>query len=395
MLTPKNTKKDIKITANVKKKKNNISDNDNINTILNTDVGPCNEYVQRVHKCLFRALPETKFSPRTPQQYISTDDIYDGITLQNYLSENNKINFSKENHDENHDENHGENHDLYYADNNINETIPYHKLHATYDRGLLSQKPMIPKESLTFGETNKKKNENRLKKDISKETKIFSSKYLLQEENIPAQIYPIIENEREQNTATYKFKNMNILNTLETRLYDNDNIPRYKKKITSETYEQYISKLNSLDKLKSKWIYNIIDGKSEQEKIIYVDEKFILMPTYFWNEEDLCKMHLLAIVKNTKLKSLRDLRAHDVPLLEHILAISKNIIKNKYNIEQNVLKIYIHYPPSAWLFHIHFEMMINTETTSSVEYSHEMSQVIFNLKLCSEYYKLYDVNTLD
>lgn len=200
----------------------------------------------------------------------------------------------------------------------------------------------------------------------------------------------IIPIKKETNTNEQK----NIHN-LEFRLYDNENVPRYKKKIMSETYEQYILKLNLLDKQKSKWIYNIIDGKSEQDKIIFMDDKFILMPTYFWNEEDLCKMHLLAIVKNVKLKSLRDLRFNDVPLLEHILLISKNIIKNKYNIEQNLLKIYVHYPPSAWLFHIHFEMMSNIETTSSVEYSHEISQIIFNLKLCSEYYKLFDVNTLN
>lgn len=201
--------------------------------------------------------------------------------------------------------------------------------------------------------------------------------------------YPISQIKREINTNEQK----NIHN-LEFRLYDSENVPRYKKKIMSETYDQYISKLNSLDKQKSKWIYNIVDGKSEQDKIIFMDDKFILMPTYFWNEEDICKMHLLAIVKNTKLKSLRDLRSCDVFLLEHILLISKNIIKNKYNVEHNLLKIYVHYPPSAWLFHIHFEIMANIETTSSVEYSHEISQIIFNLKLCSEYYKLYDVNTL-
>ena len=29
---------------------------------------------------------------------------------------------------------------------------------------------------------------------------------------------------------------------------------------------------------------------------------------------------------------------------------------------------------------------------SSVEYSHEISQVIFNLNLCSDYYKLFNMN---
>lgn len=290
---------------------------------------------------------------------------------------------------------------ILYDDVQIKETIAGKNLHANSGKGLTGQKLSLSLDSMAFGETNSYRNiYEDSKKELLSQKPIISKESLSFNETNELNLFdPNRKNKpttnetwskiRDRDIHTNEQKNTNVYNS-EIKIYDNDNIPRYKKKIMSETYEQYILKLNMLDKQKSKWIYNIIDGKSEQEKIIYVDDKFILMPTYFWNEEDLCKMHLLAIVKNTKLKSLRDLRSQDVPLLEHILLVSRGIIKNKYNIEQNVLKIYIHYPPSAWLFHIHFEMMINTETTSSVEYSHEISQVIFNLKLCSEYYKLFD-----
>lgn len=49
--------------------------------------------------------------------------------------------------------------------------------------------------------------------------------------------------------------------------------------------------------------------------------------------------------------------------------------------------MFFHYTPSTFQLHIHFTNINNNSINSSVEYSHELGQVIFNLELDSDYYK--------
>ena len=56
------------------------------------------------------------------------------------------------------------------------------------------------------------------------------------------------------------------------------------------------------------------------------------------------------------------------------------------------MKIYIHYNPSTYHLHIHFVNNLFHNISSSVEYSHELNNVIFNLELDSDYYKKIVLN---
>jgi hypothetical protein len=49
--------------------------------------------------------------------------------------------------------------------------------------------------------------------------------------------------------------------------------------------------------------------------------------------------------------------------------------------------MFFHYDPSTYHLHIHFVNTSNYDSRSSVEYSHELNSVIFNLSICSNYYK--------
>ena len=150
-----------------------------------------------------------------------------------------------------------------------------------------------------------------------------------------------------------------------------------------------------------KWIYNIIDGISEQEDIIYRDDKFLLIPNFTSSRliksnnsnvlSNAEKFHLLAIIIQKDIKSLRDLTAEHINLLQHILKNSLSTIKKIYNINEKHLKIYIHYPPSTWHLHIHFCTVANIYASSSVEHSYALNQIIFNLNMCSDYYKKIDM----
>lgn len=166
-------------------------------------------------------------------------------------------------------------------------------------------------------------------------------------------------------------------------------LPATKKKGIAqyETYEQYLEKMKDINNSNYQWIYNIIDGKAEQDSIIFSDEQIIVIPTFTWNKSDMKKFHILTIVKDKRLRSIRDLTEDDIPLLMHAMTKTLDVINSVYNMTRNDVKIYIHYLPSTWQLHIHFVNVTNTDCDSSVEYSHELSIVIYNLTICPDYYK--------
>jgi hypothetical protein len=55
---------------------------------------------------------------------------------------------------------------------------------------------------------------------------------------------------------------------------------RSEKKIIRESYEDYLKYIMKRDPKKDQWIYNIIQGTSEQDAILYRDELCIIIPTY-------------------------------------------------------------------------------------------------------------------
>ncbi len=72
--------------------------------------------------------------------------------------------------------------------------------------------------------------------------------------------------------------------------------------------------------------------------------------------------------------------------------VTLQVIREKYNLEQGDIKMYFHYEPSTYHLHIHFVNTISNQLHSSVEYSHELNSVMFNLNLFSDYYKTIKLN---
>ena len=169
-------------------------------------------------------------------------------------------------------------------------------------------------------------------------------------------------------------------------------IKQTEKKIIKETYKSYLKTLENRDPKKDKWIYNILDGSSEQESILYRDDKCIVIPTYMWDGNNVEKMHLLCLPTDTTLRSIRSLTYSHIPLLEHMKRTTLNIIKQKYKIDEDYIKMFFHYEPSTYHLHIHFINVAHHDARSSVEYSHELNNVIFNLLICSDYYNIAVLN---
>jgi m7GpppX diphosphatase len=176
--------------------------------------------------------------------------------------------------------------------------------------------------------------------------------------------------------------------------YDTKNI-RTKRHLTKETYEEYLIKLQSVHHTNYKWVYNIIDGTSEQDRILYRDEQMILIPTFTWDKTDMEKFHLLAITTDKSLHTIRDLTGDHIQHVQHMYQTSVATIEKIFGIPSSRIKAYIHYPPSAWHLHIHFCTLDNVTASSSIEYSHLVDTVVSNLQLCPTYYKNVMVTHMD
>jgi len=164
------------------------------------------------------------------------------------------------------------------------------------------------------------------------------------------------------------------------------------KKLVQEDYETYLQTLEKRDTKKDVWIYNIIYGISEQEAILYRDEKCIVFINYFWDGKDIDKLQMLCMPIDRNLRSIRSLDACHISLLEHMKSVTLQVIREKYGLEEEYIRIYFHYEPSTYHLHIHFVNTASNQVHSSVEYSHELNSVIFNLKMKTDYYKIIKLN---
>lgn len=161
----------------------------------------------------------------------------------------------------------------------------------------------------------------------------------------------------------------------------------FEKRVIRETYNEYLRYILSRELKKDAWIYNIIDGISEQDCILHRDKDCIVIPTYMWDGKNVDKLHILCMPTDKTIRSIRSLNSSHILLLEHMKYMTLQVIKNKYNVGENYIKMFVHYEPSTYHFHIHFVNIAHQECHSSVEYSHELNGIIFNLTICSDYYQ--------
>ncbi|KAF7846342.1 hypothetical protein BT93_L4519 [Corymbia citriodora subsp. variegata] len=146
------------------------------------------------------------------------------------------------------------------------------------------------------------------------------------------------------------------------------------------------------------WIYNILDGRTEQEDIVYRsksfghgEEGFVLLPDLNWDRRTATGIHLLALVERRDIWSIRDLKKKHVPWLKHVCA---EIVKaaaevgtglhqgSSEDADADQFKCYLHYHPTYYHFHIHVvHVMLEAEGgTQSVGKAFSLENVISQLE---------------
>ena len=135
------------------------------------------------------------------------------------------------------------------------------------------------------------------------------------------------------------------------------------------------------------WIYNILEGRTEQEDVIYRedakptanatanaiganettngdqgdgdgdddDEGFLLLPDLNWDRRTPTSLHLLCLPTRRDIWSLRDLTKAHIPWLQRMRAklVAATVQLYSPAIEPDQLKLYVHYQPTYHHFHVH------------------------------------------
>ncbi|KAJ9082053.1 hypothetical protein DSO57_1008186 [Entomophthora muscae] len=143
------------------------------------------------------------------------------------------------------------------------------------------------------------------------------------------------------------------------------------------------------------WVHNLIAGISEKESILYHDKDaengFALSYDSKWDRRTISSLYLLVIVNRKDIRCLRDLNQSHLPMLKNIINTVPGQVEKAYSgqIKADQLRLFIHYPPTYYHFHVH---VVNTHNVNApgmtVGQAHMLSSVIENIEnFDSNYYQ--------
>ena len=154
------------------------------------------------------------------------------------------------------------------------------------------------------------------------------------------------------------------------------------------------------------WIYNILDGITEQEDVVYRSESFgkftkddksdsegfVLLPDLNWDRRSATGLHLLALVERRDLWSLRGLKKKHIMWLKHL---REEIVKAAAQVatrlqkeageesttDEDQFKCYVHYQPTYYHFHVHVvHVMLEAGGTQAVGKAFGLENLISQLE---------------
>ncbi|ELP91401.1 scavenger mRNA-decapping enzyme DcpS, putative [Entamoeba invadens IP1] len=203
----------------------------------------------------------------------------------------------------------------------------------------------------------------------------------------------LIEMQYDTMTTGY---NVDVISPATERDIDK-NKPHYFKMVT-ETQEMYNTKTNqfieNMPQTEFKWIYNILDGVSEQENVLFKTHDFLAVLDMKWDRQRKEEIYGLVLVEDRKLHSVRSLDGSHIEMLERIRDDTIECLSEKYGVNKNEIITFVHYLPSFWHFHVHFCSIYSPLFKSAnvnIGKAIMLDDVIQNLKLDNDYYKKVDI----
>ncbi|KAI8374550.1 HIT-like domain-containing protein [Radiomyces spectabilis] len=149
--------------------------------------------------------------------------------------------------------------------------------------------------------------------------------------------------------------------------------------------------IQSLDPSRIQWVYNILEGKSEAERVIYRDTDpktgFVILPDMKWDGSKE-SLYWVVIAARDDIYSLRSLTPDHLDLLKNIRQRACQLAEEKFGLKQKQLRLFVHYQPSYYHFHVHVTAVSFADAPGVVAgQAHLLDTVIDNLQLMADYYQ--------
>ncbi|GAN08627.1 actin polymerization protein Bzz1 [Mucor ambiguus] len=162
-----------------------------------------------------------------------------------------------------------------------------------------------------------------------------------------------------------------------------------------ETPEQYESitlpYIKSIPGKRTTWVHNILNGSAEADRVIFHDHDpengFVILPDMKWDGRNET-LYWVAISMRSDILSLRSLSSQHVGLLKRLREASYRLVKEKANLSPSQLRLFIHYQPSYYHFHVHITAVAFSDAPGVVSgQAHLLDTVINNIELYPDYYQ--------
>lgn len=126
-------------------------------------------------------------------------------------------------------------------------------------------------------------------------------------------------------------------------------------KETPEVYKDIVKPYIETQKgAQIKWVDNILFKGAESERVLFKNEDYIVLPDMKWDGKSIDSLYCCCIVYDGSISSLRDLNSDHIEYLERIQESLLTEISGKYEgISRDKLRLYVHYQPTYYHFHIH------------------------------------------
>lgn len=163
---------------------------------------------------------------------------------------------------------------------------------------------------------------------------------------------------------------------------------------TPEIYKEVVAPFIETQKGdRIQWVHNILFHGKESESVLYHDKDpqngFVLLPDMKWDRISMDALYLMAIVQRTDISSVRDLNSSHIDFLKSLQVRVKRLANETYGVAEDELRVFIHYQPSYYHFHIHVVRVTHPGLGDGINAGRAilLDDVIENIQLVSDYYQ--------
>lgn len=133
-------------------------------------------------------------------------------------------------------------------------------------------------------------------------------------------------------------------------------------KETPEVYQSIVKPYIMTQRMDQiKWVKNILFDGVESDRVLFKNEDYIVLPDMKWDGKSIESLYCCCIVYDESISSIRDLNSNHIEYLERIQESLLKEVSDKYDgITRDKLRLYVHYQPTYYHFHIH---VVNVDFT--------------------------------